>query len=208
MKENPMESNTLAWQLWTYIQRRAKVEGVAFDLSIDLFRTAVHRGAKTFGVVHDGHEMLYDEQEPYPGFFEQVKTELMERQMTIRHLEDATNACPTIEQQYPGLLDTLYAKVQWHWAEIQETVEALGAVIREGRQRKDGLFPSVAAWADYDDEGDLAVIVALGKPGECGADPVGSNAEGIANLAAELLSPCSCPDCSPQSIPMYEPSDN
>ena len=63
-------------QLWNYIRRRAEVEGVGFDLPIEIFEMAVMRGAKTFGVVHDGNEMLYDEQEPYPDFFERVKKEL------------------------------------------------------------------------------------------------------------------------------------
>lgn len=66
----------LAQQLQTYVQRRAEAEGVGFDLPLEIFETCVLRGAKTFGVVHDGEEMLYDEQEPYPGFFEQVKREL------------------------------------------------------------------------------------------------------------------------------------
>lgn len=67
---------TLAEQLREYVRRRAEVEGVGFDLPIELFEQAVIRRAKTFGVVHDGHEMLFDEQEPHPGFFEQMKKEL------------------------------------------------------------------------------------------------------------------------------------
>ena len=66
----------LAKQLREYIRRRAEVEGVDFDLSLDFFEQGAAVGAKMFGVVHDGTEMLYDEQEPYPGFFEQVKSEL------------------------------------------------------------------------------------------------------------------------------------
>jgi hypothetical protein len=65
-------------QLFEYIRRRAEVEGAGFDLPIEIFEMAVMRGAKTFGVVHDGNEMLYDEQEPYPGFFERVKKALTE----------------------------------------------------------------------------------------------------------------------------------
>ena len=62
--------------LWNYIRRRAEVEGMEFDLPVEVFEMAVMRGAKTFGVVHNGCEMLYDEQEPHPGFFEQMKKEL------------------------------------------------------------------------------------------------------------------------------------
>lgn len=65
-------------QLREYIRRRAEFEGVGFDLPIELFEQAVILRAKTFGVVYDGHEMLFDEQEPHPGFFEQVKKELMQ----------------------------------------------------------------------------------------------------------------------------------
>lgn len=64
---------TLGEQLWCYIRLRAQYEGVAFDLPPELFEDAVQAGAAVFGVVHDGEEMLYDDQEPYPGFFEEVK---------------------------------------------------------------------------------------------------------------------------------------
>lgn len=74
MANRPM---TLAEQLQTYIRRRAKVEGVKFDLPLEIFERAVKAGAKTFGVVHDGEKMLHDEQEPYPGFFEAMNKELM-----------------------------------------------------------------------------------------------------------------------------------
>jgi hypothetical protein len=50
---------TLADQLREYIRRRAEIEGVGFDLPIELFEQAVIRRAKTFGVVRDGRETIH-----------------------------------------------------------------------------------------------------------------------------------------------------
>jgi|TARA_R110000851_G_scaffold90594_1_gene197867 hypothetical protein len=68
----------LEWQLYYYIKKRAEVEGVGFDLEIDIFQESASRCMSTFGVFHAKGEMLYDEQEPYDGFFQQTKTEIME----------------------------------------------------------------------------------------------------------------------------------
>jgi hypothetical protein len=68
----------LEWQLYHYIKKRAEVEGVGFELDIDTFKECVERCASTFGVVHNKNEMLYDEQEPYEGFFSQIKKEIAE----------------------------------------------------------------------------------------------------------------------------------
>jgi len=68
----------LEWQLYYYIKKRAEVEGVGFELEIDTFKECVERCASTFGVKHSKKEMLYDEQEPYEGFFERTKTDIME----------------------------------------------------------------------------------------------------------------------------------
>jgi hypothetical protein len=61
---------TLAEKMMEYIKRRAAVEGVGFDLPLDLFEDCVEGGVNpVFGVYHDGEKMLSDAQEPYPGFF-------------------------------------------------------------------------------------------------------------------------------------------
>jgi hypothetical protein len=73
-----MMEKCLSVQLRDYIRRRAHVEGVGFDLSLELFEKAVSVGAEVFGIVHDGTRMLYDEQEPYDGFFEQTVVEIGE----------------------------------------------------------------------------------------------------------------------------------
>ena len=69
----------LAQQLQEYIQRRSEVEGVGFDLSLEYFEQAVPMAVSIFGVRHDGTTMLFDEQEPYPGFLEQFKREIAVR---------------------------------------------------------------------------------------------------------------------------------
>ena len=68
----------LALQLYYYIKKRAAVEGVGFDLEIDTFQESASRCMSTFGVFHANGEMLYDEQEPYDGFFQQTKREIIE----------------------------------------------------------------------------------------------------------------------------------
>lgn len=61
---------TLAMQLKEYIKDRAREEGKNFSLELDVFEEAVEKQVKTFGVVHDGHQILYDEQEPFPGYLD------------------------------------------------------------------------------------------------------------------------------------------
>lgn len=68
----------LAEQLHSYIECRAKVEGVPFQLSLEYFESAVTIAAKVFGVVHDGERMLFDEKEPYEGFFAKTVAEINE----------------------------------------------------------------------------------------------------------------------------------
>lgn len=70
-------NNQLACHLFEYIRRRAKAEGVEFDLSLEIFQFAAAETVKAFGVSHDGQQMLSDDQEPYPGFFEANKKELL-----------------------------------------------------------------------------------------------------------------------------------
>lgn len=63
--------NELAQIIHDYIRDRAAVEGVGFSLPFSIFTAAVSRGAKVFGVVHDGQRMLFDEQEPFEGYLQQ-----------------------------------------------------------------------------------------------------------------------------------------
>ena len=59
----------LATEIRNYIRDRAKVEGVGFDLTLELFVEGVLNNARIFGVHHNGCWMLCDEQEPSPGYF-------------------------------------------------------------------------------------------------------------------------------------------
>ena len=70
--ENVAAVITLAKQLHDYIRHRAKAEKVVFDLPVSMFAGALSMGCNPiFGVVHDGRRMLWDEQEPWPGYFEE-----------------------------------------------------------------------------------------------------------------------------------------
>ena len=71
-----MNVSSLAEQIREYIKRRAKVEGVGFELPLEVFQQCVEIGANAFGVSHDGQRMLSDEQEPLDGFFEETKSKI------------------------------------------------------------------------------------------------------------------------------------
>ena len=65
-------SESLGARMCHYVRERAKVEGVGFGMSVGFFEEAIERQFRPiFGVHHDGLEMLWDDQEPYAGFFEQ-----------------------------------------------------------------------------------------------------------------------------------------
>lgn len=61
----------LAVKVRDYVRDRAKVEKMGFDLPVDMFIQAIMLNASMFGVHHDGKEMLWDEQEPHPGYFKE-----------------------------------------------------------------------------------------------------------------------------------------
>ena len=67
---------TLPENMAAYIKRRAEHEGVEFDLSLEWFEEVVEIAPKILGVIHDGEQMLSDEQEPYAGFFSETVAEL------------------------------------------------------------------------------------------------------------------------------------
>ncbi len=70
MSKQLYEEYLLAQEIRDYVKDRAAVEGVAFDLPLDVFFEGVLNNAKIFGVHHDRNWMLGDDQEPFPGYFE------------------------------------------------------------------------------------------------------------------------------------------
>jgi hypothetical protein len=68
------KNTSVAIQLREYIKKRAKVEGVGFELPLSIFTEAIKLGASPiFGVHVSNGQLLKDDQEPYPGFFEKNK---------------------------------------------------------------------------------------------------------------------------------------
>lgn len=62
--------STLAKTLHDYIKARAEAEGVGFGLDVQFFQDALARGCGCFfGVEVNGHSMMRDTQEPWPGYF-------------------------------------------------------------------------------------------------------------------------------------------
>jgi hypothetical protein len=69
----------VAEELCEYMKIRAAVEEMSFNLPFDFFVQAVKYATDVFGVYHDGERLLFDEQEPYEGFFEATYARIRNR---------------------------------------------------------------------------------------------------------------------------------
>jgi len=67
----------VAEQMMDYLIKRAEVEGVPFELPLEVFQKLCQMTNHMFGIEHDGTELICDHQEPYPGFFDKTKREIL-----------------------------------------------------------------------------------------------------------------------------------